>query len=279
MKTHPVTDLYPLNQEDVDAIAADIKANGQKLPILTLGDGRIVDGRNRYMACQKLGLTPKTECIENGKPLSDEELVTIARSHNGKRRQLSKLQVACITALEWKMLHPGESRGGDRTKGSKSAKVDFGEFARDHGVGERNAKKALAVANWNIELLYRAKEDPRGLEDAYEEYREEFKESKLRTRRENIVRKHEDLFERYQAGVFTLGEAVTVANRRNAEREEDERTELSQAEEAVRRVNGFLEFRDTLDHLDPAVRRGLITEEQLEEWKVEFPTVLGRVDV
>jgi len=275
IKTHPVADLYPLNQENVDAIAADIKANGQKLPILTLQDGRIVDGRNRYMACHKLGIPPKTECIENGKPLSDEELVTIARSHNGKRRQLSKMQAACVAALEWKMLHPGENRRR-HVKGDESAKMHFHDFAAiNHGVGERYAKQALAVANWNIERLRQAKEDPRGLADAYEEFQEAGKAEKLKVRREKILGEHEDLLDRYQSGQLTVDEALTLAAERNAEREEDERTERSQAERAARVVIDFIALENTPDALAAAIRLEIITKQQLTQYKKTAPLVLG----
>jgi len=275
IKTHPVADLYPLNQENVDAIAADIKANGQKLPILTLQDGRIVDGRNRYMACHKLGIPPKTECIENGKPLSDEELVTIARSHNGKRRQLSKMQAACVAALEWKMLHPGENRRR-HVKGDESAKMHFHDFAAiNHGVGERYAKQALAVANWNIERLRQAKDDPRGLADAYEEFQEAGKAEKLKVRREKILGEHEDLLDRYQSGQLTVDEALTLAAERNAEREEDERTERSQAERAARVVIDFIALENTPDALDAAIRLEIITKPQLTQYKKAAPLVLG----
>jgi hypothetical protein len=275
IKTHPVADLYPLNQENVDAIAADIKANGQKLPILTLQDGRIVDGRNRYMACHKLGIPPKTECIENGKPLSDEELVTIARSHNGKRRQLSKMQAACVAALEWKMLHPGENRRR-HVKGDESAKMHFHDFAAiNHGVGERYAKQALAVANWNIERLRQAKDDPRGLADAYEEFQEAGKAEKLKVRREKILGEHEDLLDRYQSGQLTVDEALTLAAERNAEREEDERTERSQAERAARVVIDFIALENTPDALAAAIRLEIITKQQLTQYKKTAPLVLG----
>jgi len=277
IKTHPVADLYPLNQENVDAIAADIKTNGQKLPILTLQDGRIVDGRNRYMACQKLGIPPKTECIENGKPLSDEELVTIARSHNGKRRQLSKMQAACVAALEWKMLHPGESRGRPKQGEKKSVKAHlFNDFASiNHGVGESYAKQALAVANWNIERLRQAKEDPRGLADAYEEFQEAGKAEKLKVRREKILGEHEDLLDRYQSGQLTVDEALTLAAERNAEREEDERTERSQAERAARVVIDFIALENTPDALAAAIRLEIITKQQLTQYKKTAPLVLG----
>ena len=276
MKTHPVADLYPLNQENVDAIAADIKANGQKLPILTLGDGRIVDGRNRYMACKKLGITPKTECIENGKTLSDEELYVVAMTYNEKRRQLSKMQAACVAALAWKMLYPEHNRGGKRTKGSQTAKMQFDDFAAiNHGVGERYAFQALAVANWDIERLRQAKEDPRGLADAYEEYQEAGKAEKLKARREKILEEHEDLFDRYQSGQLTVDEALTLAAERNAEREEDERTERSQAERAAQTITDFIALANTPGVLDAAIRLEVITKSQLTQYKKAAPLVLG----
>ena len=82
-KTHWAADIFPLNEDDVAAIAEDIKANGQKLPILTTEDGRIIDGRNRWLACQKLGIEPKTEVAQlNGG--GDEEILAlseIGRAH------------------------------------------------------------------------------------------------------------------------------------------------------------------------------------------------------
>ena len=109
--------------------------------------------------------------------------------------------------------------------------MDFHDFAEiNHGVGRTYAKQALAVANWNLERLRQAKEDPRGLADAYEDYQEAGKAEKLKARREKILGEHEDLLDRYQSGQLTVDEALTLAAERNAEREEDERTERSQAE-------------------------------------------------
>lgn len=276
IKTHPVADLYPLNQENVDAIAADIKANGQKLPILTLQDGRIVDGRNRYMACQKLGITPKTECIENGKPLSDGELYVVAMTYNEKRRQLSKMQAACVAALAWKMLHPEESRGRPKLGENKTPKSGFYQFAKDnHGVGKDYATQALAVANWNTERLGQAKDDPRGLADAYEEYQEAGKAEKLKVRREKILGEHEDLLDRYQSGQLTVDEALTLAAERNAEREEDERTERSQAERAARAVTDFITLENTPDALDAAIRLEIIAKSQLIKCKKTASLISG----
>lgn len=277
MKTHWVAGLYPLNDEDVDAIAVDIKANGQRLPILTLKDGSIVDGRNRYLACEKLGIEPVTKCIENGKAFSDEELIDLARSYNKKRRQLSKMQSACIAALEWKILHPGENRRR-HVKGDESAKMHFHDFAAiNHGVGERYAKQALAVANWDMDILQEAKESSRGLADAYETYQGAISEKKLKARREKILQEHEDIFDRYQSGQLSLEEAVTLANDRNKERDEREQARKGQAERVVRSINDFIAIEETPTALKDALEMGLMTDKQLIEYKERAGKVLAGI--
>jgi hypothetical protein len=56
---HPLADKFPLVEgEDFDAIVADIKQNGQRVPIHVY-EGQIIDGRTRALACQKLGIAPK----------------------------------------------------------------------------------------------------------------------------------------------------------------------------------------------------------------------------
>ena len=52
-----VSTAFPLIEgKDLDDLIADIKANGLIEPI-TLKEGMILDGRNRYLACQKAGHT------------------------------------------------------------------------------------------------------------------------------------------------------------------------------------------------------------------------------
>ena len=278
MKTHWVAGLYPLNDEDVDAIAVDIKANGQRLPILTLKDGSIVDGRNRYLACEKLGIEPVTKCIENGKAFSDEELIDLARSYNKKRRHLSKMQSACIAALEWKILHPEETRGRPKLGEKKSNKNDFLSFAlTNHGISALYARQALAVANWDMDRLQIAKEDPRGLADAYEDYQAALSEKKLKARREKILQEHEDIFDRYQSGQLSLEEAVTLANDRNKERDEKEQARKGQAERVVRSLNDFIAIEGTPTALKDALEMGLMTDKQLIEYKERAAKVLAAI--
>lgn len=60
MEFHPVANKYRLMEgERFDALVESIKAHGQELPIVLL-DGKILDGRNRFLACKKAGVKPRT---------------------------------------------------------------------------------------------------------------------------------------------------------------------------------------------------------------------------
>jgi len=57
---HPLSNLFPVMGEvELRLLAADILKNGQVEPIVVL-DGQILDGRNRFMACQLADVEPKT---------------------------------------------------------------------------------------------------------------------------------------------------------------------------------------------------------------------------
>src|SRR5436190_19591027 len=56
---HPATKRLPLmSPPELDDLSHDLKQNGQKLPIILL-DGKIIDGRNRFLACEKAGVEPR----------------------------------------------------------------------------------------------------------------------------------------------------------------------------------------------------------------------------
>src|SRR5689334_20533953 len=89
---HPAANLFPMMTEpEFDELQDDIREHGQILPII-LYDGKILDGRNRAMACHKLGKAPKVETLVCDDPIS------WAISANAKRRNLTKSQLAAVAA-------------------------------------------------------------------------------------------------------------------------------------------------------------------------------------
>ena len=94
LKHHPAADAFPMFDASRHAeLVEDIREHGQREPI-TLCDGMILDGRNRYKACVELGMTPQTKTYE-GDPWA------YAWSLNGQRRDLVEEQRYLI----WKFCH------------------------------------------------------------------------------------------------------------------------------------------------------------------------------
>lgn len=88
---HPAAEIFPLmTGADFEALVADIRENGQRDPIV-LHDGMILDGRNRYHACQQIGAKPATVKWDGkGTP------VAFVISANLRRRHLNESQRAMI---------------------------------------------------------------------------------------------------------------------------------------------------------------------------------------
>ncbi len=60
MEFHDVANLFPMmTTDEFSELKEDISRNGQIDPVW-IHDGKIIDGRNRYLACTELGIEPLT---------------------------------------------------------------------------------------------------------------------------------------------------------------------------------------------------------------------------
>jgi ParB-like chromosome segregation protein Spo0J len=144
--THWVAEIFPLNPDDVERLAEDIRANGQRNPILTW-KGEILDGRTRWLACQKAGVEPHTEEFlpKNGEA-TDDELLAVSWSLNEARRHLSTSQRACAAAEVAERL---PERRGRPKKGENKPKIRLISITSTFHVGEdfiRYARQLLREA-------------------------------------------------------------------------------------------------------------------------------------
>lgn len=91
-KIHAYAEMFPeMTGEEFDRLCKDIEANGQRTPI-DLYNNVILDGRNRYKACLKLGIVPKT------RPCFPSDPLDFVLSANLSRRHLTTSQRAMLGA-------------------------------------------------------------------------------------------------------------------------------------------------------------------------------------
>ena len=102
MKFHEYANLFPMMPEmDLMRLAEDIKEKGQSDPVITL-DGMIIDGRNRYKACEINGITPRCEEYTGDDPLG------FVVSHNLHRRHMNESQRGMVGAKLANLQHGGQ---------------------------------------------------------------------------------------------------------------------------------------------------------------------------
>src|SRR5436309_6004790 len=90
MHFHPLAEIFPiLSGQHFDELAVDIRDNGLREPIVT-HDGKILDGRTRYLACLRVGIEPKFEEYTGEDPLA------YVISLNLRRRHLDESQRAMV---------------------------------------------------------------------------------------------------------------------------------------------------------------------------------------
>ena len=103
---HPVASLFPMiGGEELQALADDIKANGQREPIIVayldeamLDEPVVIDGRNRFAACELAGVEPEFKYVMslNDRELSPQVIADWIISHNLHRRHLTTSQKAMV---------------------------------------------------------------------------------------------------------------------------------------------------------------------------------------
>jgi hypothetical protein len=130
---HPLSEIFPvLQEEELNELADDIKERGLLAPV-TLYQEKILDGRNRYMACRIAKVEPRfREC--KGDPIA------FVISANVLRRHLSASQRALAVA---KLTHKKPGQPSKRIESNDS--ITRHEAAKLAGVGAATVERAKKV--------------------------------------------------------------------------------------------------------------------------------------
>lgn len=93
LEIHPAAEIFPMmSGGDLTALKDDIRQNGQRERIVMFDD-KVLDGRNRYRACQELDIEPEVCELE-----SCPDPVAYVLSLNLHRRHLTEGQRAAVAA-------------------------------------------------------------------------------------------------------------------------------------------------------------------------------------
>lgn len=175
---HPACELFPaLDGDELRELADDIKTGGLLDPIV-LHEGQILDGRNRYRACEMSGVEPRFREWggEHGSPTS------FVLATNLLRRHLTPSQRAAIgaeampefkaEAKQRQRKHGNTAPGRANTSGKSSTSVPrlASEAAGAAvGVNERYVREAAAIKEADPDLFEQVKRGEKPLKEASRE--------------------------------------------------------------------------------------------------------------
>jgi hypothetical protein len=134
-KFHKLCTIFPrCTDEELQLLVSDIRENGLHVPI-TLYEGKILDGRNRYLACQMLNREPDYVQCAGKDPLS------FVVSQNLCRRHLSESQRAMVAAAIIELQRDDDGR----------SEITVAQAAKQLNVSERSVYHAAKVIHEGTE--------------------------------------------------------------------------------------------------------------------------------
>ncbi len=125
---HPYAATFPLIEgEEFGALVTDIRDHGLAHPIILSADGKIlIDGRNRYRACEAAGISPLTDRVPEA--FTEEHILDMIVSENVRHRHMTPGQLA-FAALDYKEFHAAAIR----TREAKRKSEAVGDQNSHHG--------------------------------------------------------------------------------------------------------------------------------------------------
>lgn len=156
MKAHPYADKFPmLPADELAELAESIRANGLRQPIVVDTEGRILDGRNRYAACEKAGIQPEFVTYEG------EDLAEYVIDCNTSRRHMTTGARAMATALILM-----EDRG--REAGRWNGRAAISDVGNSKGWKQRISECGV-VLDYAPHLAEKVRNDELPLNTAFEQ--------------------------------------------------------------------------------------------------------------
>ena len=154
-KTHPAADLFPLleGQEFVDLVE-DIRSRGLIEPVWMHGDV-LLDGRNRWRACNEAGVKVRTRRYVGDDPLGFSIAQNVKRRHLdvGQRAAIALRALPLFAAAAAARQREAGRRGGEGGRGRKKP------LPQDRAKGNSRAPTSAALAAKTVGVSARSVEN------------------------------------------------------------------------------------------------------------------------
>ena len=165
LESHSFAALFPeLPPEELRQLSRDIKEHGQLEPIVVY-QGLILDGRNRYKACQMAGIRPRVE--EFNPRIAKRSPEEFVLSRNLRRRHLSVGQKAAI-ALDWSEQIEVKA-DPEKKKALGRPRSPISGAAKQIGINEQRVFEVRQVRDASRSLFQEVKTGRRSLNSALAE--------------------------------------------------------------------------------------------------------------
>ncbi len=239
---HPAAQIFPMTEDEVTEMEADIRENGLLQPGWLLPDGTLLDGRLRRLACEKAGVAMRWEIYEGHDP------VGLVVSANLQRRHLTTGQKAAIAA-DLESAYSTEavkrrSQAAGKPRGQKQASVVAA------GPPQKSRDRAAQMAGTSGRSVSRYK---------------------------RLRNEAPDLAEKVKAGILALDQASKQLTRRHSDAEELSARRICLSKSPLPDAEGegwemrYGTFEDRLAELPDGALDALVTDppypaEFLEVW-------------
>jgi ParB-like chromosome segregation protein Spo0J len=141
---HPAAEVWELMSEaELDDLAASIAKEGQRLPIVFTSDGLLLDGRNRWIACDRAGVPQWTTIVQTDDPDA------LAWDLNNHRRHASEGERALAAARRANL-----PRGVKKADASNEASQ--ADVAAQFGVSRSAVQRARTVLDHGTPEIVKA---------------------------------------------------------------------------------------------------------------------------
>jgi hypothetical protein len=144
MEFHEAANIFPLDDDNIAALADDIREHGQQVEIELL-DGKVLDGRRRWLACKMAGKKPLTKTVSIADPIA------YVLSLNLHRRHLAPSQLAMVGARAREIYDRNAKERMKRKSGNSAVE----NLPQQNGKARDQVGKAIGVSGRSVDFATR----------------------------------------------------------------------------------------------------------------------------